>query len=31
LRKRVVQWYIWIMPLYGVQMWKFRKLDQKYL
>jgi hypothetical protein len=31
LRNKLVKCYIWIIALYGAEMWTFRKVDQKYL
>jgi hypothetical protein len=31
LRKEIVKCHIWSMALYGAEIWKFRKGDQRYL
>jgi hypothetical protein len=31
LRKKLVQWYMWSIALYGPETWTLRKVDPKYL
>jgi hypothetical protein len=31
MRKKLVIYYIWSIPLYGADTWTLRKVDQKYL
>jgi hypothetical protein len=31
LRKKLVNFYVWSIALYGVETWKLRQVDQKFL
>jgi hypothetical protein len=28
LRKKLLKWYIWSIPLYGAEMWNYRRMEE---